>query len=284
MISKTRDLFWWCRANALAIGFLLSFPALAAAPHPIDAPVAHRAIYEIGLADATEASGITNAAGRLVFEVSGNPCEGYTMSQRLVVRLDGPDEADRLLDFRVSTYEAGDGEFYRFVSRTYVNERVIEDVKGLAERSADGIHVHLESPEKKDIRLESGALFPSQHLTELLKAARADRRFISTAVYEGAGQGEASDTASAIIGTAERHAADDSLTSGLRGWPVSIAYFSNEKQAENQDFGDQVPSYQMSFILYENGVTRDLVMDYGDYKLSGTLEAIEALEQQSCED
>ena len=39
----------------------------------------------------------------------------------------------------------------------------------------------------------------------------------------------------------------------------------------------------MSFVLYENGVTRDLVMDYGDYKLAGTLKAVEALEQQPCD-
>jgi hypothetical protein len=38
----------------------------------------------------------------------------------------------------------------------------------------------------------------------------------------------------------------------------------------------------MNFMLYENGVTRELIMDYGDYALSGTLESIEALDRESC--
>ncbi len=274
----------WVFAAVIAV--TLAGPAYAATPKPADAlvdvPVAHRAVYAIGLAGASDGSGITAATGRLVFEVSGNRCEGYTMSQRLVVRLGGSEEADRILDFRVSTFEAGDGGLYRFVSRTYVNERVIEDVKGMAERTAHGIEVHLENPDEKVVMLENGTLFPGQHLSALLEAARADRRFMSTAIYEGAGQGEASDTASAIIGSAERRTSDHPLTSGLVGWPVSIAYFSDDADGEKQDFGDQVPSYQMSFVLYENGVTRDLVMDYGDYKLSGTLESIEALDQEDC--
>jgi hypothetical protein len=38
----------------------------------------------------------------------------------------------------------------------------------------------------------------------------------------------------------------------------------------------------MSFDLYENGVTRNLVMDYGNYALTGTLESIEPLERSDC--
>ena len=38
----------------------------------------------------------------------------------------------------------------------------------------------------------------------------------------------------------------------------------------------------MSFTLYENGVTNDLVMDYGDYALSGSLKTIEPLAEPDC--
>ena len=38
----------------------------------------------------------------------------------------------------------------------------------------------------------------------------------------------------------------------------------------------------MSFTLYENGVTNDLVMDYGDYALAGTLQTIEPLAKTNC--
>ena len=48
------------------------------------------------------------------------------------------------------------------------------------------------------------------------------------------------------------------------------------------ELGEELPTYQMSFTLYENGVTNDLVMDYGDYALSGSLEEIEPLADQGC--
>jgi hypothetical protein len=35
-------------------------------------------------------------------------------------------------------------------------------------------------------------------------------------------------------------------------------------------------------MLYENGVTSDLVMDYGDYALLGSLQEIERLASPNC--
>ena len=93
-------------------------------------PVPHRAIYKIDLQDSQESSGVTSAEGRMVFEIAGNACEGYTMSQRLVVLMGNRDEADQLLDFRVSTFESGDGGLYRFSSRTYLDEVIVEQATG----------------------------------------------------------------------------------------------------------------------------------------------------------
>jgi len=36
----------------------------------------------------------------------------------------------------------------------------------------------------------------------------------------------------------------------------------------------------MSFKLYENGITRDLTMDYGDFSLEGSLVKLELLKTQ----
>jgi hypothetical protein len=260
---------------------LCAAPAIAASPKPVVAPVAHRAVYAISLAGSTAGSGVTNAEGRMVFEVSGSVCDGYTMSQRLVVRLASAEGDDRILDFRVSTFEAGNGELYRFVSRTYVNDQVVENVEGLAERNAGGIEVKLKNPAEKTVEFGGKTLFPSQHLQALLKAAQAEERFHSADIYEGAGRGESTDTATAVIGAAEQSVSKHPLMSGIRGWPVSIAYFSDE-EPEETGFGEETPTYQMSFLLFENGVTRDLVMDYGEYKLAGRLQTIEELKQPDC--
>ena len=259
----------------------------AAAPQPgpsaqISAPVPHRAVYDIGLAETEEHSGITSADGRMVFEVAGNACDGYTMSQRMVVRLGDAEGSDRLLDFRASSFESGDGATFRFESRTSINDRVVDEVKGLAKRTGGGIQVKLEHPDEKTVRLAEQALFPSQHLHAILAAAQADRRFVSAEIYEGSGRGETANTATAAIGGAEQTAGSEPVTGGKTRWPVSIAYFDAEVDGGPAS-GEQMPTHQMSFVLYENGVTRDLMMDYGDYVLSGTIESIEALEPSPCE-
>lgn len=267
---------------ALPVAALLVAAAPQPAPPTGAAPVPHRAVYRIGLADTSQASSITSADGRMVFEIAGSACEGYTTSQRLVVRLGDTEGAEKLLDFRVSTFEGGSGELFRFVSRTYVNDQVVEDVKGQARRTPAGIEVKLQNPQEKTVQLTPATLFPGQHLSALLDAARADRRFLSAEIYEGSGTGDSSDTATAVIGTAGSESAGEALMRGIRSWPVSVAYFS-KAEAALQDGGEETPSYQMSFTLLENGVTKNLRMDYGDYALSGNLEEIEALPPAKCE-
>jgi hypothetical protein len=67
----------------------------------------------------------------------------------------------------------------------------------------------------------------------------------------------------------------------VRRWPVTVGYFTGETEQES-DLGEELPTYQMSFTLYENGVTNDLIMDYGDYALAGALKEIEPLTGPEC--
>ncbi len=268
-------------AAVLTAAFVLTAAAPLPAPPAETTPVPHRAVYRIDLAESESRSGITGADGRMVFEVTGNACDGYIMSQRLVVRLSADQGEDRILDFRVSTFEAGDGGLYRFLSKTMMNDRVVDEVQGTARRGGRGIEVRLQNPNEKTVNIVGAPLFPSQHLHALIAAARSDQRFFSTSIYEGAGTGEKVDTATAVIGTPQRDQANWPLTKGKTRWPVSIAYFSQDN-SERQEFGEETPTYQMNFMLYENGVTRELVMDYGDYALSGTLESITALDREAC--
>ncbi len=264
------------------LAFSLSSVTIDHASAVSQIPVPHRAVYKIGLSDSQESSNVTSAEGRMVFEIAGNACEGYTMSQRLVVWMGHNDSSDQLLDFRVSTFESGDGGLYRFASRTYLDDKIVEEANGTAQRKSDAVEVALDQPGKKSLVLNQRVMFPSQHLIALLAAAKADQRFFSTGIYEGAGQGERADTVTAIIGSAELADGQDGLIDGKKGWPVSIAYFSEGKDDENEN-GEELPDYQMSFTLFENGIARDLRMNYGDYVLSGHLEELNALDTSECE-
>lgn len=251
------------------------------APSLRDIIVPHRAVYDIGLVRAEQGSGVSSATGRMVFEVTGSACEGYSMRQRMVV--DIGDEEGNLgkLDFQISTFESGSGDLYSFDSRTTMNQELVEAVEGEAQRLGSNIEVTLKQPAEKTVLVDGQALFPSQHLQAIIDAARAERNFLSVDIYEGAGTGETSDAAAAAIGKATRTQESGLLGEDMRQWPVSIGYFEPDG-ASKQHAGEDLPTYQMSFTLYENGVTSDLVMDYGDYALSGSLTEIEPLKVSDC--
>ncbi len=52
---------------------------------------------------------------------------------------------------------------------------------------------------------------------------------------------------------------------------MSVGYFGGEAPAKTA-MSEETPSYQMQFKLYENGVTNQRLMDYGNYALAGSLE------------
>ena len=267
---------------ALGLPFLLLMAAAAPQPAPpiADGFVAHRAVYEIGLAHAREGSGVASAEGRMVFELTGSACAGYTMRQRMVVNITDSDGSPGVLDFRVSTYETGVGDLYRFDSRTIMNDEVLETLGGVATRKGSGVEVALATPKDSKVALAGDTLFPTQHLRAILSAARADKRFLAADIYEGGGEGETADASAAMIGRPLGPSADGLLRTGVTRWPVSVGYFNDREKPEG--FGEELPAYQVSFTLYENGVTNDLVMDYGDYALSGRLKTLEPLEPEPC--
>ncbi len=51
---------------------------------------------------------------------------------------------------------------------------------------------------------------------------------------------------------------------------------------EESEEGDALPVYSIAFKLYENGVTRDLTMDYGDFVLQGELAQLEMYDPEPC--
>lgn len=269
----------------LSLAAALLGPGLASAVPPTvprgDLVVPHRAVYEISLARSDQGSGVSTASGRMVFEITGGACQGYTMRQRMVVNIGDEEGKQGRLDFRISTFESGAGDLYSFDSRTSVNAEVVEAVEGEARRAGSQIEVKLTHPTEKTISLDGDTLFPGQHLQAILQAAIADREFVAAEIYEGAGTGDASDAASASIGEAVETGGGGPLRGGVRHWPVSVGYF-DRGEAKPDALGEELPSYQMQFTLYENGVTNDLLMDYGDYALSGSLESIEPLRAEDC--
>lgn len=256
--------------------FGLSLPASHAAPL---AP--HRAVYDLRLDTASDRSGIDDMAGRMVYEFDGSACEGYTVKFRFVTRILSGD-VTRLTDQRTTTYEDLDNDTFRFVTRAFVDDVLDREVRGQAAAEDDAISVDLEKPEERELRLEAGR-FPTEHMLELIEKAKAGETLYESSIYDGSDSADETMTTNAVIGEkrkpegggdGEFRAMKD--LAGEMFWPVTIAYFQ-KGDAEG------LPIYQIAFKLYENGVTRDLTLDYGEFALRGTLSDLEMFDGTDCD-
>ena len=59
---------------------------------------------------------------------------------------------------------------------------------------------------------------------------------------------------------------------------MTISYFDRAQQGK----GEQTPVYAISFEAYENGVARALLLDYGDFTVSGDLTSLEMKDVKPC--
>ena len=234
--------------------------------------VPHRAVYDLALEKASDRSGITGMSGRMVYEFAGSACDGYTVTFRFVTRIDTPD-LSRLTDQQTTTFEEGGGESFSFVTRTFVDQVPDKELKGTARLSGDSTEVVLEKPQAQELTLEA-TQFPTQHLLELIGKAEKGDTFYETTIFDGSEDADTVMTTSVVIGNEAPTKASDPEFGAIEPlakelfWPVDIAYFD---LSENQADGEELPSYRISFKLHESGVTRDLVMDYGDFSMSGRL-------------
>lgn len=259
--------------TALCVLFLAgaALPASAASV----ALASHRAVYDLALADASDRSGITGLAGRMVYEFDGSACDGYTVNFRFVTRIDTP-ETSRLSDMQTTTYEDGDGSSFDFSTKSYVDEMMDKEIRGRATLDASATQVNVEKPKPQNVTLEPSR-FPTQHLKELIDKAVSGEHFYETTLFDGSEDADRLMTTTVVVGKkAAAEQSDPELAAlgplaGDQYWPVDMAYFDLTD-------GEEVPSYRISFKLHENGFTRDLLMDYGDFAMTGTLVKLEMLD------
>lgn len=260
------------RATRLAYTAILLptiFSTVPAFAVPVLQP--HRAVYDISLNKANERSGITGISGRMVYEFNGSQCEGYTVKFRLVTRISTTD-AMRMTDQQTTTFEDGEGKTFSFVTKSFIDQNLEKEVKGTAHREKDSVRVDIDKPEPNTVTLDL-TQFPTQHMFELIDKAEKGENFYETSLYDGSEDADRTMLTTVIIGKSAEASSKDPELPVLatlkkdKFWPVDIAYFN---PAESYG-GEAMPEYRISFKMYENGLTRDLQMDYGDFSMTGKL-------------
>jgi hypothetical protein len=284
-ILSTRSLVLTLAAVAAGSGGIVGGSARAAAGGPF---LAHQALYELSLVKSRGSNSINSARGRILYNFSGSACEGYTSEFRQVSELDVGEDKVTLSDLRSTSWEDGAGKSYRFKIDARMNDSDSSPVDGVAERSGDHITVKLKQPVSKTFTLDGDTVFPTEQIQRIIAAARAGKSLLELSVYDGSDNGEKVYNTLTVIGQpipGDRTIAapDPSTTSdvmkSLTRWPVTVSYYDRDTKAKD---GEQTPVYAMSFELFENGVSRALVLDYNDFVIAGAMGKFDVKDSKPC--
>lgn len=263
----------------------LERPALAqGTPAQAVSLAAHRAVYELRLAQSRGKQSLESVHGRILYDFSGSACEGYALNFRQVTELDSGEGARTVSDLRSTNWEDGEGKRFRFTTQNRIDDKELESSEGSAERAGDTVTVTMTQPEPRRFSV-GDVIFPSDHMRRIIVAARAGSSLLEVATYDGAESGEKVFNSLAVIGQPiapgarppTDSAGNQEALKNLTRWPMTISYFDRAAAG-----GDQTPSYSISFELYENGVARGVKLDYGDFVLDGALTNLEFKDEKPC--
>jgi hypothetical protein len=258
----------------VATGATLTNPSLS------QTLASHRATYAMNLVSALTQSGIVGVTG--VFLVERIPeCKGVTLRQavQLTLRVEGG--AAVSTRFAATVWENDDATSMTFSTVNEVAGDVVEVFTGIAALSGPGFggRVDYTEPTTSTMALPSGVLFPIALSRAVLAAAEAGTRRLDLVSFDGGGEDTL--TAVSVFISAEFAAGEETPPNGAylladqRSWHTRYAHYEIASQAPE-------PIFEVGYRLFENGVITDLILDYGDFQVSGTLEGIEDISPPAC--
>ena len=212
---------------------------------------------------------ITGANGQMSFNVVDG-CTGWATTQymTLIVR-----NVDGSLTKSVSdyvTWESKDGKTMSFsLSESDNDGKTVIDDAGVATHTGPGNAgvIKYTTPANTVLKMPPGTLFPMQHTEALLAAGRKGQTFISPLLFDGTSADGAQATFVTVLG---HHGPQKS------NWPALDAYASTDVDIAffERKNDDETPDFRTSMRYYENGVATGLVLDFGDFVMTGKLSAL----------
>lgn len=207
----------------------------------------HRAVYDMSLGSSRSGSSVTAVTGRMVFEITGSQCEGYTQNMRFVTEMRSAEGAPVLSDQRSSTWEDwGKGESSGSIRRSCAIRSLPRPTVGDANRAGQSgeVKVAITKPAKTSMTLAVGTYFPVQHSIALIEAARAGKDKLRADIYDGSEKGEKAYDTSARIGKVVQPGAMSlpalkgaEALDKMPAWPVTISYYERGQSGQVCDAG-----------------------------------------------
>ena len=273
--------------TAAASVFLSAVSVATADPFSAITLIGHRAVYDLKLSKVSDKSGIAQARGRLVFELEGDNCIGYAVNMRIVTQFSTKNGLVNVIDSRSTAWEGPEGREMRFDSKQLVNAQVADEVKGTA-RKGDEVNAGNATFIKPEgsFELPGSAVFPVEHTKRLVDAARRGTLMNKTLVFDGTELNKLF-TAVSFIGKRKplkdvplpETLKDRASFEGKSAWPITVSYYD---KVTGDAAREQIPSHEISFVMFENGVSTNLTLGYEHFSLEGNLSELTLFEPTQC--
>jgi hypothetical protein len=248
------------------------------AAHSVSDLVPHRALYTVSLEKGIANSAVSSADGIMSVAME-KTCDGWIYTQELKTVIQ-PVEGNSIQQVAFFTsWESLDGLEYTFASRSVQNGNFSE-LRGTASLEADGSggRARFSKPISQEVDLPKGTMFPVSHTVRLLDEMRSGARFFSRIVFSGSDDLQP-ELINAFIGDAILPTEHDTGKLGnlgdRTGWPLSLAFFPLAS-----DTG--IPSFELQVLQLDNGISSNMLMDFGDFATDITAQKIEPLDWPRC--
>ncbi len=262
-------------------GFWLALYGLASPAHAAQVPkaepalLAHKVTYTLDLAR-LKAGSLATAGGQATYQIH-DLCDAWSVSQKLDVQVTGADGTVSALSYQSATLEDKKGRSFIFRTVQTQDNETTSETAGEARRQRNGnVVVRFTKPEAKVMTLPARVVFPTQFTLQLLDGAHKGVLHLERDLFDGASTDGATPSY-ATLGRLAQVKPDNprALFDGLSAVPVSVASFG----VGNAAF---LPDSTYSDRLWTNGVEDRLLIDFGDYVLSGQIESLTTLPNPRC--
>ncbi|MBO1329305.1 DUF1849 family protein [Acetobacter suratthaniensis] len=267
-----------CAAPAFCLlfasSFFLSIQSSHAASQPT--PLASQTVrYSLDLAQSA-GGGTTDASGSMTYSVQ-RTCSAWETVQKLDIQSITREHGPEHMQADYTTSESLDGRHLTFRTQETVNGRILQNVSGQAQLNSDGSGaVTYARPLAKKLPLPAGTMFPMAHTRALVSAALASQNELSAPLFDGTLPDGAQDSYATLMGWTATPAPN--APPALRTLPaghIHVAYYDRNGQ-------NMTPTYVIGMHSYANGVVDKLDLDFGDFRMNGTLNSLELPAEPTC--
>jgi hypothetical protein len=238
----------------------------------------HRATYRITLYSIKpetnqQGLGIAEANGQMTIQLA-RAGDGWAYEQKLTLHVYYTDGSVEQVITSLATYESMDGLKYNFNERTLRGdeEEVVSGDAVLASKGGAGI-VTYQQPDESTVQLPVGTIFPTQHLISMLQAAKKGQKVVSNIVFDGTSETHEPVQVDTVLGAPQDPKlalTNKDLFNAKKVWPMRMAIYPVDSNAR-----DPEADYEINQQVLDGGVIRDMISDYGTFKVKAVLNQVE---------